>query len=71
MRTTLVVDDGLFPELVAVTHAHTKTEAVRIALEAFLRDRRKQALLALRGRLDLAGDLDELRARDAHGGGDE
>jgi hypothetical protein len=28
-------------------------------------------LLALRGRLDLAGDLDELRARDAHGGGDE
>jgi len=71
MRTTLVVDDTLFPELVAATHARTKTEAVRIALEAFLADRRKQALLALRGKLDLAGDLDELRALDMRGGGDE
>jgi len=71
MRTTLVVDDGLFPELLATTHAHTKTEAVRIALKSYLKDRRKQALLALRGKLDLAGDLEKLRARDAREAGDE
>jgi len=71
MRTTLVVDDALFPELMSLTRAHTKTEAVRVALEGYLKDRRKQALLALRGKLDLAGDLDELRARDARGVADE
>jgi Arc/MetJ family transcription regulator len=71
MRTTLVVDDALFPELMSVTRAHTKTEAVRVALEGFLKDRRTQALLALRGKLDLQGDLDELRTRDARGTADE
>lgn len=71
MRTTLVVDDSLFPELLATTRAATKTEAVRIALEGYLRERKKQALLALRGRLDLAGDLDALRSLDARGDANE
>jgi len=61
MRTTLNVDDQLFDELMRVTQAKTKTEAVRVALNEYLRLKRKQQLLALRGRLDIADNWRMLR----------
>ena len=64
MRTTLNVDDRLFADLIKATHAKTKTEAVHIALTEYLRMKRKQQLLALRGRLDIADDWQSLRALD-------
>ncbi len=64
MRTTLDVDDQIFADLIKVTCAKTKTEAVRIALIEYLRMKRKQELLALRGRLDIADDWQSLRALD-------
>ncbi len=65
MRTTLNVDDQIFTDLIKATCAKTKTEAVRIALTEYLRMKRKQELLALRGRLDIADDWQSLRALDA------
>jgi hypothetical protein len=61
MRTTLNVDDQLFDELMRVTQAKTKTEAVRVALNEYLRLKRKQQLLTLRGRLDIADNWRMLR----------
>jgi len=64
MRTTLNVDDDVFRELMALTRAKTKTEAVRVALTDYVRFKRKESLLALRGRLEITDDWRELRARD-------
>ena len=64
MRTTLNVDDDVFRELMAITRAKTKTEAVRVALTEYVRLKRKANLLALRGRLEIAEDWRELRARE-------
>lgn len=61
MRTTLNVDEHIFDELMQMTEAKTKTEAVRIALNEYLRLKRKQQLLALRGRLDIVDNWRELR----------
>ena len=52
MRTTLNVRDELFDELLELTGAGTKTEAVRIALEEYLRRRKLELLAALRGKLE-------------------
>ena len=64
MRTTLNVDDDVFRELMAITRAKTKTEAVRVALTEYVRLKRKTNLLALRGRLEIADDWRELRTWD-------
>ena len=61
MRTTLHVDDSLFDDLMRMTQAKTKTEAVRVALNEYLRLKRKQQLLALRGQLDIADNWRDLR----------
>jgi Arc/MetJ family transcription regulator len=53
MRITVHIEDGLFADLMRLTHATTKTQAVREALEEFVRLRRKEELLALRGRLEI------------------
>ena len=53
MRTTLNVDDDIFREVMKVTRAKTKTEAVRVALTEYVRLKRKEQLLALRGRFEV------------------
>jgi Arc/MetJ family transcription regulator len=70
MRTTLNVDDDVFRELMAITRAKTKTEAVRVALTEYVRLKRKTNLLALRGRLEIADDWRELRAREVERDGE-
>lgn len=61
MRTTIQIDDEVFTDLMKITRASTKTEAVRIALNDYIRMRRKQQLLSLRGSLDLSDNWQELR----------
>jgi Arc/MetJ family transcription regulator len=61
MRTTIQIDDEVFTDLMRITRASTKTEAVRIALNEYIRMRRKQQLLSLRGSLDLSDNWRELR----------
>lgn len=61
MRTTIHIEDGLFADLMRLTHAATKTQAVRDALKEFIRLRRKEELLALRGRLEIEDNWRQLR----------
>ena len=64
MRTTLNIDDYLFEDLLSITRAKTKTEAVRTALTEYLRMKRKEKVLAMRGKLDIKDDWRELRQRE-------
>jgi Arc/MetJ family transcription regulator len=61
MRTTIHIEDGLFTDLMRLTQATTKTQAVRDALKEFIRLRRKEELLALRGRLGIEDNWRQLR----------
>lgn len=61
MRITLHIDDGLFADLMRLTQATTKTQAVRDALKEYIRLRRKEELLALRGRLEIEDNWRQLR----------
>jgi hypothetical protein len=56
MRTTLDLDETLVKELLAVTRARTKTEAIHQAIYEFLRRKKLEGLKALSGKIHL--DLD-------------
>lgn len=60
MRTTLSLDDKLITELMAVTGARTKTEAIHLAIAEFLRKKKVEGLLALEGKVHLDLDWREL-----------
>jgi len=64
MRTTLNIDDWIFQDLLSLTAAKTKTEAVRTALTEYLRMKRKEKLLALRGQLNINPDWQSLRMEE-------
>jgi Arc/MetJ family transcription regulator len=68
MRTTLNIDDWIFQDLLSLTAAKTKTEAVRTALTEYLRMKRKEKLLALRGKVDIDLDWRSLRQAELEEG---
>ena len=68
MRTTLNIDDWIFQDLLHLTAAKTKTEAVRTALKEYLRMKRKEKLLALRGKVDIDPDWQSLRNAETEEG---
>ncbi len=61
MRTTLTIDDVLFQDLMDITQAGTKSEAVRTALKEYLLMKRKEKVLAMRGNVDIDDSWQELR----------
>ncbi|CAK8710874.1 MAG: type II toxin-antitoxin system VapB family antitoxin [Candidatus Electrothrix sp. AX5] len=64
MRTTLNIDDFLFQDLMSITRAKTKTEAVRTALTEYLRMKRKEKVLNMRGKLNINDDWQKLRQQE-------
>ncbi len=64
MRTTLNIDDFLFQDLMSITRAKTKTEAVRTALTEYLRMKRKEKVLNMRGKLNINDDWKKLRQQE-------
>ena len=64
MRTTLTLDDSIFTDLMRFTQAKTRTEAVNNALADWVRRKRLDALRGLRGKLQIADDIDALREHD-------
>ena len=60
MRTTMRLDGALIKELMAVTGADTKTEAIHLAISEFLRRKKIEGLLALEGKIQLDLDWREL-----------
>ena len=69
MRTTIHIEDGLFADLMRLTQATTKTQAVRDALKEFLRLRRKEELLALQGRFEIEDNWRPLRESELEADG--
>ena len=61
MRTTIDVDDALLENVMLLTHAESRAEAIRIALQEYIRLQRKQQVLALRGKLDIEDNWQALR----------
>ena len=49
MRTTIAVDDVLLDELMQAHRGVTRSEAIRRAIQGYLRHRREQAFMALAG----------------------
>ncbi len=63
MRTTLDIPEGLIEEVMRITGTHTKSQAVRMALEDMIQRAKRKQLLTFKGKLDLEVDLDVLRDR--------
>ena len=64
MRTTLNLDEDLLKELMAVTEAKTKVQAIHVAISEFLRRKKLQQLLSLAGKLKLDLDWRELEEQE-------
>jgi len=61
MRTTLNIKDEVLEQVIEITGAKNKSQAVNQALEAFLLEKQVQRLLNLRGKLKLEENWTELR----------
>jgi hypothetical protein len=64
MRTTMSLDDGLIKELMDVTGARTKTEAIHLAISEFIRRKKLEGLLALEGKVHINLDWRELEEQE-------
>ena len=60
MRATLNLPDNLVQDLVKETGAKTKTRAITIAIESYLRKRNLEKLLSLQGALDIEENWREM-----------
>ena len=74
MRTTVDLPGGLLEDLARLTGATKKKDALRIALEDYVRNKRIQALLAAPGAIDIeyvrpAMEEAELREHEAPSAG--
>ncbi|MBN4063699.1 type II toxin-antitoxin system VapB family antitoxin [Cardiobacterium sp. AH-315-I02] len=61
MRTSLNIDDTMLFEIMQVTGKDNRSEAIRIALAAFLKQQKKNKILALRGKVDIKDNWQSLR----------
>ena len=61
MRTNIVIDDGLIAEVMKLSGARTKREAVENSLRLMLRLKRQEQVGRARGKLPWRGDLDAMR----------
>ena len=66
MRTIITLSDETARELLAATGTDDLTQAVSMAVEAFLRRHRLEDLRALRGKVDILSN-DELEAPEPSG----
>ena len=62
MRTNIVLDDELVRQGFKLTSAKTKKELVNLALSELVKQAKRKALLAYRGKVKWEGDLNKMRA---------
>ncbi len=69
MRATITIDDDRLDELMALTGAKHRTEAINLAIDEYVRRAKVQRLLGLAGRVAILSN-DEIEAMDeaAYGG---
>ncbi|RLC72194.1 MAG: type II toxin-antitoxin system VapB family antitoxin [Chloroflexi bacterium] len=51
MRTTIVVDEGLLAELLAVGGFRSRSEAINKAIEEYVSRRKREGVLELKGKI--------------------
>ena len=61
MRTNIVIDDKLMADVLKLTGAKTKREAVELGLKTLLKSGRQADVKRLRGKIAWEGDLDSMR----------
>lgn len=61
MRTNIVIDDKLMAEVLRLTGAKTKREAVEMGLKALIYLEKQSNVRNYRGKLLWEGDLEEMR----------
>ncbi len=67
MRTTIVLDDDLVKEALALTAARSKREVVEMALRELVRSRKKKNLADLAGRIRFRKRFDYKAMRELRG----
>jgi Arc/MetJ family transcription regulator len=63
MRTSIVLDDDLIEEALALTGARTKREVIQLALEELVKARKKRNLADLAGRIRFRDGFDHKATR--------
>ena len=61
MRTNIVLDEALITEAMRRTGIKTKRAVVEEALRTLIQLKRQDEILALRGKIQWDGDLDQMR----------
>ena len=61
MRTNIVIDDKLMAEVLRLTGAKSKREAVELGLKILIRLKKQARIRKYRGKLAWEGDLDAMR----------
>jgi len=63
MRTTLDLPKDLIDQAMNITHAKTKTELIKMALENIINQEKRNKLLKYHGKINIDIDLNALRKR--------
>ena len=63
MRTNIDIDDALIGEVMRVANVKTKKEAVHLALQEFLRVKKKKDLFDLAGKIEFEDSYDHKAVR--------
>ena len=61
MRTTINIKEKIVQEVMHITGAKNKSQAINEALEAYVREKRMKKLLELKGKLNLDENWKALR----------
>lgn len=63
MRTNIDIDDALIDEVMKVANVKTKKEAVHLALQEFLKAKKKKDLFDLAGKIQFEDNFDHKALR--------
>ena len=61
MRTNIEIDNKLMNEAIRISGLKTKKETVELGLKTLVRLKKQESIRRFRGRLEWAGNLDDMR----------
>ncbi|MBI5789273.1 MAG: type II toxin-antitoxin system VapB family antitoxin [Candidatus Schekmanbacteria bacterium] len=64
MRTTLNIDNALVNKLMEITHEKSKTKAITIAIEDYLKKKSLQKILSYQGKLNIENNWQQLEEEE-------
>jgi Arc/MetJ family transcription regulator len=64
MRSTVTIDNKRLNELVYETKARSKASAVNEAIREYLRRKKIERIMSMKGKLEFDMDFDEMRHRE-------